>query len=140
MDQLSCFSDKAAIPTGKDLPDKLGDTYALWQQIHAIVLSKYPEGIADWNFPGKKYGWSYRIKDKKRALIYFLPREGYFKVAFVFGDRALNDIMNSDISETIKTNLKQAPKYVEGTGIRINISDSTCIRDIEQLLDFKLKY
>lgn len=71
---------------------------------------KYPNGLEEWNYPGKKYGWSYRIKDKKRAIIYFLPRENYFKVAFVFGQKATDIVLESDISGKIKTDLKMAKK------------------------------
>ena len=94
--------DKTVKPTDKDLADKLGVTYNLWKRLHDLVLRKYPKGIADWNFPGKKYGWSFRIKDNRRALIYFLPRDQFFKIAFVFGDKANNDIMKTGISDIIK--------------------------------------
>ena len=132
--------DKTVKPTDKDLADKLGVTYNLWKRLHDLVLRKYPKGIADWNFPGKKYGWSFRIKDNRRALIYFLPRDQFFKIAFVFGDKANNDIMKTGISDIIKQELNQAKKYAEGRGIRIDIKDDSIFPDIEQLIDIKLKY
>jgi len=103
-------------------------------------LSKYPTGLAEWNFPGKKYGWSYRIKYKRRAIIYLLPRDKYFKVAFVFGQKAFDTIMGSDICVEIKSELEQATKYAEGRGIRIEVKDDSLISDIEKLVDIKLKY
>ena len=140
MDNASIFLDKTVKPTDKDLADKLDGTYELWQRLHDLVLRKYPNGIADWNFPGKKYGWSFRIKDNRRALIYFLPRDQFFKVAFVFGDKAIHDIMKTGISAKIKEELNEAKKYAEGRGIRINIKDDSIFPDIEQLIDIKLKY
>ena len=140
MDNASIFLEKTVKPTDKDLADKLDATYVLWQRLHDLVLSKYPKGIADWNFPGKKYGWSYRIKDNRRALIYFLPKDQFFKVAFVFGDKAINDIMKTGISDKIKEELNQAKKYGEGRGIRINIKNDSIFPGIEQLIDIKLKY
>jgi len=56
-------------------------------KIRDRVYEKYPEGFEEWNFPGKKYGWSFRIKDKKRAIVYLLPGDDAFMVAFVFGGR-----------------------------------------------------
>jgi len=138
MEDSSVFPDKAMIPTDNDLVEKLDSKYELWKQIHDLVLSKYPNGLAEWNYPGKKYGWSFRIKDKKRAIIYLLPRDQYFKVAFVFGDKAVNEIMNSKISNDIKTEISQATKYAEGRGIRIDVIDDSIIFDIEQLIDIKL--
>lgn len=138
MDDTSIFPDKATKPTDKDLAGKLGSTYALWIKIHDIVLSKYPGGLSEWNYPGNKYGWNYRIKDKKRAIIYLLPRDRYFKAAFVFGDKAVNKIMDSKISNDIKNELNQATKYAEGRGIRIDVKNDSAIVDIEQLIDIKL--
>lgn len=111
----------------------------MWKQIHEFILEKYPDGLAEWNYRGKKYGWSYRIKDKKRAIIYFLPREKYFKVAFVFGQKATDIVLASNISTDIKTELGQATKYVEGRGIGIEIKNDTILPDIKQLIEIKLK-
>ena len=138
MDDTSIFTDKTAKPTDRDLLDKLGSKFELWKQIHNMVLSKYPGGIAEWNYPGKKYGWSFRIKDKKRAIIYLLPRDSYFKVAFVFGDKAVEEIKDSWISNNIKTEIGEAPKYAEGRGIRIDVKDDLILSDIGLLIDIKL--
>ena len=96
--------------------------------------------MADWNYPGKNYGWSYRIKDKKRAIIYLLPRAGYFKATFVFGQEALDCIMLSDISSEIKDELNRAKKYAEGRGIRIDIKNDTNLPDIKKLIEIKLEH
>ena len=101
------------MPSDEALIGKLGSPYKLWAQIDGYVLDRYPAGLAEWNFPSKKYGWSFRIKDKRRAIIYFLPRDNYFKVAFVFGQKATDVVLNSDIAEEIKKDLAQATKYAE---------------------------
>ncbi|NOQ24449.1 MAG: DUF3788 family protein [Bacteroidales bacterium] len=139
MEDISIFTDKAIKPTNKDIIENLDSTYELWNKIHEFVLEKYPNGLAEWNYPGKKYGWSYRIKDKKRAIIYFLPRDKYFKVAFVFGQKATDIVLESNISPDIKTELAQATKYAEGRGIRIDIKNDSILPDIKQLIEIKLK-
>lgn len=40
----------------------------------------------------------------------------------------------------LKEALNQATKYAEGRGIRIPVKKDSIIPDIEQLIDFKLKY
>ncbi|MDP3915102.1 MAG: DUF3788 domain-containing protein [Bacteroidota bacterium] len=138
MDDLSIFQDKAIVPADNDLADRLGSTFNLWVQIQDFVFEKYPKAIAEWNYSGTKYGWNFRIKDKKRAIIYFLPRDNYFKVAFVFGQKATDFILESDISPVIKNDLEQATKYAEGRGIRIEIKDNQILADIEKLVIIKL--
>ncbi len=135
---ISIFTGKEKTPTNDELIVPLGDTFKLWMAIRKYVLEKYPDGKEDWNYPGKKYGWSFTIKEKKRAIVYFLPREGYFKVAFIFGQKAFNQIMESDISAEIKTELENARVYAEGRGIRISIKENSIMDDIKKLVEIKL--
>lgn len=138
MADISIFRDKKITPSDKDLLEKLGATFDLWKQIQNFVLIKYPKGIPEWNYPGEKYGWSFRIKDKKRAIIYFLPRDKYFKVAFVFGQKATDYVLSSNISADIKIALEKTTKYAEGRGIRIDVNDETIISDVKNLVAIKL--
>lgn len=87
---------------------------------------------------GKKIWWSYRIKDRKRAILYFLPRKETFMVAFVFGQKAFDIIMTSPIRAEIKEDLRSARKYAEGRGVRIQIRDNSILEDIEQLIKIKI--
>ena len=132
------FTEKTEIPEQEKLAVALGSTYPLWQTICKMVHEKYPAALSEWNFPGVKYGWIYRIKDKKRAIIYLLPRQRYFMVAFVFGQKAFDKIMASSISENIKTELQSAKPYAEGRGIRLAVKNKKILKDIAALTDFKL--
>ena len=138
--EISIFTDKSIEPGENDLRETLGDLYHLWDEIKNFVLGLYPSAVMEWNYPGKKYGWSYRLKDKKRAIIYLLPRDKYFKVAFVFGQKTTNEIMGSEISDDIKTELANARVYAEGRGIRIEIKDTRVLDDVKKLVVMKLKY
>ena len=135
---ISIFTDKAIKPNEQDLINNLGSHYDLWTQITKLVKEQYPTAIEEWNYPGKKYGWSFRFKDKKRAIIYLLPREEYFKVAFVFGQKATDQVLESDIAPEIKEELASARKYVEGRGIQIEIKNAEILADIRKLIEIKL--
>ncbi|MGZ5134410.1 MAG: DUF3788 domain-containing protein [Flavitalea sp.] len=137
---ISIFIDKTNKPEQKDLITALGKTYNLWQDIINLVYLKYPSAVSDWNFPGQKYGWSLKIKDKKRAIIYLLPRDKRFMVAFNFGQKAFEKIMDSNISEEIKHSLESAKVYAEGRGIRIEVKNQKPLKDISQLIDIKLAF
>ena len=136
----SIFMDKSQVPTDAELRGLLGDKYKLWMEIRDRVYEKYPEGIEEWNFPGKKYGWSFRIKDKRRAIVYLLPRDGEFLAAFVFGGKAFEVIKESDVSAQIISDLESAKVYAEGRGVRIPVPDSSAQEDIFKLIDIKLAF
>ena len=134
----SIFTEKSKIPTDEDLMIALGTTYGAWYLIRDYIVAKFPISIAEWYFPGDKYGWSTRIKLRKRTILYLLPREGYFKVGFVFGQKAVDMITGSQMNTDIKKELEAAPVYAEGRGIRLDIKDSKLISDIKELIDIKL--
>jgi hypothetical protein len=62
------FMDKSAVPADAGVREALGDKFELWKEIRDRVLQRYPEGVEEWNFPGKKYGWSFRLIDIKLAF------------------------------------------------------------------------
>jgi hypothetical protein len=133
----SIFTDKSKQPTQKELEIALSNTFGIWQAIIDFTKKQYPGISEEWNFSGEKFGWSFRLKDKKRIIIYLLPRDRFFKAAFVFGEKATDKILSDSISENIKNELNTAKKYAEGRGIRIEITDSSLMKDIEKLIEIK---
>lgn len=134
----SIFNDKSHMPDDQDLQRVLGDKFSLWQHLKNYVLEQFPKAEEQWSFTGAKYGWGYRLKDKKRAIIYLGPREGFFTVSLVFGEKATQSALDSTISDSIKKIIKEAPVYGEGRGIRIDITDDSIVPDIEELVRIKL--
>ena len=132
--------DKGKLPTQKDLLAALGKSYRFWKEITEMVNIKYPGAFSEWNYPGPKYGWSFRMKDKKRVIIYLLPRAKTFMAAFVFGQKAVETIMSSEISEAIQPGLKSSKVYGEGRGIRIEVKSESVLKDIGLLIDIKLAF
>ncbi|MCD7898751.1 MAG: DUF3788 domain-containing protein [Bacteroides sp.] len=138
MNDILIFTDKAITPTDKDLAEKLEATYSLWVKLVEYVMAQYPAATSQWSYSGQKSGWHFRLKDKKRAILYFLPREGFFKVSMVFGEKATSEILSSNVAKDIKNGLEQAVKYAEGRGIQIEIKDDCLINDIQTLINIKL--
>ena len=134
----SIFMDLSKKPETADLEIPLGNTYPIWIEIRDFVLEKYPAAVEEWHISVKKYGWGFRIKDKKRAIIYLSPREGFFLVAMVFGQKATDQILNSDISAGIKEELMNSKVYMEGRVVRLAINDRSLINDIKKLVEIKI--
>jgi hypothetical protein len=134
----SIFTQKLETPTSVQLQEALGETYAYWQIFAEHTKKLYPEATEEWSFTSEKFGWSFRIKDKKRVIIYLLPRDKFFKVAFVFGQKATDSVLESQVSESIKSELSAAKPYAEGRGIRIDITNATLLNDIKLLINIKL--
>jgi len=57
----------------------------------------------------------------------------------VFGQKATDAVLESDISSGIITELEKAKKYAEGRGIQIEVKNDSILPDIKQLIEIKLK-
>lgn len=136
--ETSFFTDLTKTPENVDLKVAIGKLYSVWMEIRDFTFSKYPTAIEEWHVSVKKYGWFFRIKDKKRALIYLSPRQGYFIVSMVFGQKATDKILASDISQNIKTELMNSKVYIEGRVIQLNINDDLLVKDIKKLVEIKI--
>jgi hypothetical protein len=134
---LSMFDDKTTKPTPKRLAAALGKRYRLWNEVKAHTFAKCPAATEEWKFAGAKYGWSFRLKDKKRNILYMTPSEGFIRVAFVFGDKAADAVEKSSLPEAIKNELRNATRYVEGRGLRLLVREQRDVAAVKQLLDIK---
>lgn len=127
------------MPTIENVKEVLDDTFEIWKQIVDFTYENYPSATEEWNFSSDKLGWSFRIKDNKRVLVYLLPRDKFFKIAFVFGQKATDQILEGNMADSIKEDLKAAKKYAEGRGIRIDVRNKTMLPDLQQLICIKIR-
>lgn len=130
--------DLTKTPVSTDLIVPLGKLFGVWNEIRDFVFEKYPTAVEEWHVSVKKYGWGFRIKDKKRAIIYLLPRKSFFEVVMVFGQKATDQILSSDISDFVKEELMKSKVYMEGRVVRLEIKDNSFLGDIRKLVEFKI--
>ena len=92
----------------------------------------------NWSFSGAKYGWSLRLKRKKRVVLYLIPQLEAFLVGVVLGDRALSLLRRGDLNPEVLSLIDEAPRYGEGTGFRIPVASAGDIADIEVIIEAKM--
>jgi len=135
---VSVFEDKDTRPDDKMLAGVLGKSNQLWLQIKKNLKAEYGELIEEWEFYGQKSGWILKTLRKKRNLFFFIPLEGSFQVSFVFGDKAVAVVEKSDLPQELITELKNARKYAEGRGLRIDVKNSADVEHVKKLVEIKV--
>jgi hypothetical protein len=134
---LSAFDDKAHPPTGKTLQDTLGRTGALWILLTENLQASHGPLAEEWNFSGKAYGWSFRLKRKKRTIVYMTPCSGYFLASFALGEKACLAARTVGLPAAWLTTIDEAPRYAEGRGVRIPVRRRSDVTNIEKLAAVK---
>lgn len=138
MDIPNAFIGRKDQPTIPEVHEVLGNTAPLWAAL--IDWFAAEKGVVDqeWKSSGAKYGWSLRLKLKKRTIVYFGPCAGCFRVSFVLGDRAVAAARKSDLSKDFLRALDEAPHYAEGTGLRLLIKGQRDLAGVRKLAAIKL--
>jgi hypothetical protein len=147
----NAFIGKKQQPTDAELAAALGPAKPLWDQVVSALMSENPELVPEWKCSSPKLGWGLRLQRKKRNIVHFSPCAGSFRVGFIFGEKALeavreefripprakagpstrtrgaHRVLAQDDMEwgprlRILDLIATAPKYAEGTGIRIQVT------------------
>lgn len=132
------FLNKADKPNNDLLKSALGKAYEYWEEIQNTLNSKYGKITPEWKYYGANSGWTVKMMLKKRNLFFFTPCDKYFRIAFVFGDKAVKAIEESDLPADLIEEIKNAKKYMEGRGLRIEVKEKKQIEYILKLTAIKI--
>jgi len=137
--ETSVFKDKSAKPDAIRLIKAIGDTAKSWEAIKKHIGENYGAVNEEWKFYGASSGWTLKALLKKRNLFFLTPLQGYFRVSFVFGDKAVAVVEKSDLPKELIGTLKSARKYAEGRGIRVDIRAPNDVEIVKKLIDIKVQ-
>lgn len=137
MDASNAFRGKADQPTNVEVAAVLGPAAPLWTRLIQDVSSDAGKVAPEWKgIYVDKYGWSFRLKQKGRNIIFMAPCNGCFQVAFTLSDKAVKAVKMAHWPRKVADALATAPRYPEGTGLRLTVnkpSDLPAIRKIAQI-------
>jgi hypothetical protein len=135
---VSFFGDREKKPSNQKLAKALGKSNSLWKEIKKNLKADYGELIEEWKFYGQKSGWILKTLRKKRNLFFFIPLEGSFRISFVFGEKAVAVVQESDLPKELITDLKNTRKYAEGRGLNIDVKRPADVDHISKLVQIKV--
>jgi len=135
----NAFIGKTKKPTKEELAAALGTAKALWDQLLADLAHENGVDVQDWSSYSPKAGWALRLKHKKRTIVWLAPCQGCFRVTFILGDRAVKAARQSKLPRRVIRIIDEAPRYPEGTGIRMNVKEAKDIAVIKRLAVIKIE-
>ena len=137
METVNAFIGRTVVPTAKEVDAVLGATAELWDQL-VEWLAEQGAATQEWNSYSPKAGWALRLKVKKRNIIYLGPCDGCFRVALILGDKAVAAARHSNLSKSTLKLLDEAPRYPEGTGLRVMVKAAKDLAAIKKLALIKM--
>ena len=131
----SIFGEKAIVPGNEVLSAALKDNQVLWDKVLG-----FSGGKGEWKFYSKAAGWTLPVKKGKRTLFYLMPKDAWFQMTFVYGERAVEAAQSFELPEKVLNDIQQATAYVEGRSVTIDITSNADIDIVEKMLQLKLEY
>lgn len=118
---LSAFSDKDHEPRPSERAAVLGRSAARWDELVAHLEADFAPVTQEWVFAGARWGWSLRLKRKKRAIVYLTPREKFFTAGFALGEKAVAVARKSGLPKPVLKLIDEADRYAEGRAVRLEV-------------------
>jgi hypothetical protein len=131
----NAFVGKKEKPAEAELAKALGKASKLWSDTLKTLADVAPD--QEWHSYSIKAGWALKLKKKDRVIVYLSPRNGWFLASFALGEKAVQEALQSKLSETTLKSIKAAKKYAEGTAVRIEVRTSSDISAVEKIAVIK---
>lgn len=116
----------------------LGTAAALWYALIGQAIRRAPQLAEAWHFAGPRIGWSLRLVDGDRIVVYLTPGKGAFRVGLVLGRKAVAAAREAGLSVAAAAVLEAAPQHAEGYGVRLPVASVQDAAPFEELLSIKL--
>ena len=140
MEIPNAFIGKTGQPTEDEVSAALGSSAKVWREFVDWLAEEKGVTVQEWKSISPKYGWSLQMKLKKRTIVHLSPCAGCFRVGFALGDRAIAAARQSRLPKNIAKAIDNAPRYAEGTGVRLIVKRAGDLAGIRKLVVAKLAY
>lgn len=134
----SIYTDKLIVPDDKMLIYDLAETKGYLDKIAEFIESRYGGFKPEWKFYNEKSGWILKMFTNKRNVLFVIPCDKFFRVAFTFGDKASDLIFRSELPDSIKEDLFEAKKYAEGRTIQVEVKSENDFDNKLKMIKIKL--
>ena len=134
----NAFIGRTKAPSDADLAAALGAVKPLWDEIVVGMAEELGLTGSEWKSYGVKHGWALQLRRGKRNIVHLAPCEGSIRVLFILGDRAVAAARATKLGARAAKLIDDAPRYPEGTGIRLEVSRPRQIPLVRKLARIKL--
>jgi Protein of unknown function (DUF3788) len=135
----NAFIGAASAPTDPDLALALGPAKPVWDALLGSLTADAIIDTREWKSYSRKAGWAFRLARGKRTIVWLAPCDRQIRIAFILGDKAVAAARRSNLPARVIALLDDAPKYPEGTGLRLHITSAKDLPAIRKLARIKLE-
>jgi hypothetical protein len=135
----NAFIGRTKAPSDADVAAALGAVKPLWDDLVVGMARELGLTGSEWKSYSVKHGWALQLRRGKRNIVHLAPCQGSFHVLIILGDRAVAAARAARLDTAAAKLIDAAPRYPEGTGIRLDVSRARQIPLVRKLARIKLE-
>jgi hypothetical protein len=139
MNPQNAFLGRTDQPTAQEVSATLAETASIWKELLAWLDTEKGVRHQEWSSVSPKYGWALKLKTAKRTVVYLAPCKGCFQASFALGTKAVAAALKEKLPKSVVETIHQAPRYAEGTGVRLIVRKEKDLPPIKVLAAIKLE-
>ena len=132
------FGDSGCRPSSEDVARALGRSSAAWRDLASWLSERFDPLSEEWRYSGEQWGWSKRVKRRKRTVLYLLPCRKHFRVTLVLGEKAVKKALLGELPDGLAAEIEGAKRYPEGRVLRLEVRARKDLEAVVALAESKM--
>lgn len=125
-------------PGPADLAVMNGESQTSWDKLMKYLRAEYAPLSEKWHYSGQNFGWALRLMQRQRTILYLVPQQGHFLVAFILGEDVIRVARQSGLQTRDVELIRQSPKFADGKGVRLEIHEGKDLGSVKRLAAAKM--
>ena len=133
------LNDKDQFPTEAVIFSHIGKSKTIWETFFEYLKSAYSEFSGEWRYYNDGKSWLMKMTGKSKTIFWLSIIPNAFCITFYFGDKAESLILESKLSDKIKTEFAEGKRYGKIRGITLMMDNKKNIEYAKELISIKIK-
>ena len=138
MDELVLI-DKEIFPTEDIIFSHIGKTKTYWIALFEYLQSVHPDLTDEWRYYKDGKSWLLKVTKKSKTVFWLSVNKNLFNLAFYFGGKAQQTLLESDISDDLRKLIVDAKKHGKINGITLPMNKKKNLGLAKELIELKKK-
>lgn len=130
--------DKTVKPTDETVFSIIGEKSILWQEIMNYLYDHHTDITEEWNYYNDGKAWLFRTLKKKKTIFWIGVIKDTFRISFFLANKAEPFIEQSDLSDKLKIDFRNAKGSKTARSISITMLSKEDVINVIRLIDLKI--
>ena len=132
------LTDPKQFPIEDVVFSHLGRRRTLWEALFEHLRAEHPGCVAQWRYYNDGKSWLLNVSRKKKTVFWLSVISGTFRITGYFTDKASDAIRASALSDALKKQFMEGPRYGKLGAITITFRKKRDVEDAKVLVALKI--